>query len=304
MVETDSDFAITAYNTWNSETGEATTHVPVTQPISRTFDVYDRLLTQILPDASTETVQYDFEVLPDPDNVYSSAITMSRMRTSDPLGKLTTRFLDVGGAVFLQVESPVATNFTGGLDNLLDTLPNGSVFGAPRIQDSTGTPGDITTAYEYDRLGRLTAVVDTFGARTDHTYNRQDEVTSTDTPDAGLVQRTFAPSGQILTQQRATLVGAAYDRDRLVGVDYSDATPDVIYEYGNNGATENGAGRVIRVVDGSMDRTYGYDVDGNVSRETATQDPDPFDKGVSPKPEKRRATRHGIPTCGMSPITR
>ncbi|RIK37697.1 MAG: hypothetical protein DCC55_23470, partial [Chloroflexi bacterium] len=286
VVETDADFAITTYNTWTSETGEATTHVPVTQPIVRTFDVLDRLRSQVLPDNSTETVAYDFEVLPDPNGVYSAAITMSRVRTTDPLGKVTTRFLDVGGAVFLRIESPIAANDPDGGKSPLSALPSGAVFGLPRIKSSPGTPGDITTTYEYDRLGRLTAVIDTYGARTEHTYNTQNAVTSTDTPDAGLVQRTFAPSGQLLTVQRAvgTVARYAYDRDRVVGVDYSDDTPDVVYEYGNAGAPENAAGRVTRVVDGSMDRTYGYDVDGNVARETATRDADPFGKGVNPNP--------------------
>jgi RHS repeat-associated protein len=286
VVETNADFALTQYNTWNSETGQATTNVPLTQPIARTYDVYDRMRSQVLPDNSTETITYDFEVLPDPGGVYTAPITMSRVRTTDALGKLTTRYLDVGGAVFLRTESPIGANDPDGGADPLAALPTGDVFGAPRVKDSTGTPGSITTAYEYDRLGRLTAVVDTFGARTEHTYNTLDIVTSTETPDSGLVQRTFSPSGQLLTMQRAvgTVTSYSYDRDRIVGVDYSDDTPDVSFQYGNSGAAENAAGRVTRVVDGSMDRTYGYDVDGNVSRETAKQDEDPFGKGVNDSP--------------------
>ena len=286
VVETDADFGITNYNTWNSETDETTTHVPVTQPIVRTFDTLDRLRSQVLPDNSTETVDYDFEILPDPSNVYGVPITMSRVRTADPLGKVSTRWLDVGGAVFLRIDSPIDANNPDGGSSPLAALPSGAVIAPPRIKTSTGTPGDITTTYEYDRLARLTAVIDTYGARTTHTYNRQDAVTSTTTPDAGLVQRTFAPSGQLLTVQRAvgTVASYAHDRDRLLGVDYSDATPDVLYEYGNAGAGENAAGRVTRVVDGSMARTYGYDVDGNVSRETATQDEHPFDEGSNGNP--------------------
>ncbi|MEE8518508.1 MAG: RHS repeat-associated core domain-containing protein, partial [Dehalococcoidia bacterium] len=117
-------------------------------------------------------------------------------------------------------------------------------------------------------------------------YNLQDAVTSTETPDGGLVQRTFAPFGQLLTVERAVGTVATYlhDRDRLVGVDYSDDTPDVTYEYGAGGAAENAAGRVTRVVDGSMERTYGYDVDGNVARETATQDDNPFGKSNGSPP--------------------
>ncbi len=292
VVETDTDFTISQYNTWTSELGPATTNVPATQAIVRTFDTYDRLLFQQLPDDSVETIEYDFEVLPDPGPVYDAPITMSRTRTTDPLGKLTTRFLDVGGAVFLRVDSPIAANDPDGAGGPLAALPNGDVIDEPRVKASTGTPGDITTTYEYDRLGRLTAVIDTVGARTEHTYDRRNSITSTGTPDAGLVQRTFAPSGQLLTLERAvgTVSTYSYDRDRLVGVDYSDATPDVTYEYGNDGAADNGAGRVTRVIDGAMDRTYGYDADGNVSRETATQDENPFGISVDPNPKTWETT--------------
>ena len=65
----------------------------------------------------------------------------------------------------------------------------------------------------------------------------------------------------------------------MVGTEYSDCTPAVTYEYGDDDADENGVGRVTEVADGAMTRTYGYDVDGNVARETATQHPDPFGKG-------------------------
>lgn len=286
VVETNSDFGATTYNTWSSELASAVTGVPETSPILRSFNALDRLLSQTLPDGSIETVEYDFEILPDPDGVYGSPITMRRIRTTDPLGKVLTRWLDVGGAVFLNVEGSLASNDPDGGAEPLDGLPSADVFGAPRIDDSTGTVGDITTAFEYDRLGRLTAVIDAAGALTVHSYDLQNNVTSTNTPDAGLVERTFAPSGQLLTVARAT--GAvsfySYDRDRVVGVDYSDSTPSVVYEYGLDGAAENSAGRVTRVVDGSMDRTYAYDIDGNVARETATVDDDPFGKGIDDDP--------------------
>jgi RHS repeat-associated protein len=111
-------------------------------------------------------------------------------------------------------------------------------------------------------------------------------VTATVTPDAGAVTKSFAPSGQLLTLSRANGTTATYhyDRDRLVGVSYSDGTPEVTYAYGADGAGENGAGRVVEVVDGAMARSYGYDEDGNVARETATMDEDPFGKGVDDDP--------------------
>ena len=129
-------------------------------------------------------------------------------------------------------------------------------------------------------------MVDAAAARTTHTYDPTDNDIAVDTPDGGLVARTFAPAGNLLTEKRARGTTATYlwDRDRMLGTEYSDSTPAVSYEYGDAGAGENGVGRVTEVSDGSMTRTYGYDVDGNVERETATQNADPFGKGAVGSP--------------------
>lgn len=286
VVETDADFSPTTYNTWNSQTGPGVAHVPATEPIQRQYTTLDSLRFQQLPDGSVETIDYDFEVLPDPAGTYSAPITMQRVTFTDPLGKESTQWRDVGGATFRREDKPIGANAPDGSGGPLASLPGPDVLVDPRIADSTGTPGAIITDYEYDRLGRLTAVIDAAGARTEHTYSRADAVTSTDTPDAGLVQRSFAPSGHLLTVERAngTVATYTYDRDRLVGLAYSDDTPDVSYEYGSPNAAENAAGRVTMTVDGAMARTLGYDVDGNVARETATMDEDPFGKGVDDDP--------------------
>jgi RHS repeat-associated protein len=279
VVEQMATHQLTVYNTSTSESGPATTHVPVTAPIRRTYDVFDRLLLQTLPDGSVERVAYDFAVLPQ----YDGNITMSRVKATDPLGKTVTRWLDVGGAVFRSEEAAApATNLPG---DPLAALPASAALQAARIKASVSTPAVVPTRFDYDRLGRLITVIDAGGAVTTHTYDFQDNVTSTDTPDGGLVERTFAPSGQALTVARAvgTLATYEYDRDRLTGVTYNDDTPAVAYEYGDDPA-ENTVGRVNRVVDGSMDRTYGYDVDGNVARETATRAAAPWSNGTAGAP--------------------
>ncbi|MGH9153744.1 MAG: SpvB/TcaC N-terminal domain-containing protein [Acidimicrobiales bacterium] len=277
---------LTTYNAATSESGPATTGVPLTKPTVRTFTVLDQLTSRTLPDDSVERFAYDFDVLPDPLDAYTAPIVMSRVVTTDALGRTSSRWVDVGGAVFFRQEDALGANDPDGTGGPLAALPTGTTIGDPRITASTGTPGAIETLHEYDRLGRLTATVDAAGARTTHAYDPMDNVTATSTPDSGLVQRTFAPSGQLLTVERArgTVATYAYDRDRMVGVSYSDHTPPVGYQYGDDAAAENGAGRVTSVADGAMTRAYGYDVDGNVARETATRHPDPFGKGVDPDP--------------------
>lgn len=279
--------ALTTYNTSTPGSGRSTTGVPVTKPTVRTFTVLDQLATRTLPDDSVERFAYDFDTLPDPLGAYTAPIVMSRVITSDTLGRTSSRWVDVGGAVFFRQEDALGANNPDGSGGALAALPSDTTTIAdPRIKSSAGTPGAIKTLYEYDRLGRLTATVDAAGARTTHSYDPKDNVTATSTPDSGLVQRTFAPSGQLLNVERATGTVAtyAYDRDRMLGVSYSDGTPAVNYEYGNDGAAENAAGRVTRVADGAMTRTYGYDVDGNVARETATKHPNPWGNGVDSNP--------------------
>ncbi|MEO6571633.1 MAG: hypothetical protein ABIO83_08805, partial [Ilumatobacteraceae bacterium] len=299
VVERTTARPLTAYNTWTSETGTSTTGVPVTKPTRRTFDVFDRMTSQRLPDDSVETIAYDFDVLPGSSGLYNAAITMSRVISSDPLQKKTTRWLDVGGAQFRREDGAAAATVTGPEPAPLGTLPTGSVIRTARIAPSIGTPGSIATLYDYDRLGRLVAVVDAAGARTAHTYDPLNEVTSTVTPDGGRVDRTFSPSGRLLTLRRANGATARYryDRDRLIGIDYSDTTPDVTYEWGDDGATEHAAGRMTRIVDGSMTRTYGYDADGNVVRETATMAANPFGTGGGSNPGSQ-ATRWTYDSLG------
>ncbi len=291
-VEKIGDRPLSTYNTNSSESEPpADTFVPKTAPFVRTFDALDRLTKQVLPDGSQETTSYDYAQLPDPTHVYSTVteglITMLHRTSTDALGKKMEEWADVGDAIYLRRETPAPANNPDGSAGPLGSLPSASPVIVPRrIKTSAGTPGPISTNYEYDRLGRLTAVVDAAGARTTHVYDPTDNDIATDTPDGGLVARTFAPAGNALTESRARGTTATYlwDRDRMIGMRYSDTTPAVDYEYGVKKAdpadnTDNVVGRVAQVTDGAMTRTYAYDVDGNVARETAEQAPDPFGKG-------------------------
>lgn len=269
----DAAHPLTTYNRENSQSGAAA-NVPVTQPFVRSYDVFDRMVQQVLPDQSVERIRYEFALLPQ----YDGGIVMSKVTTTDPLGRAIARWSDVGGAVFRNEDTAAPSNLPSPSVDTLAALPTDGTLVGPRIAPSVSTAPTVTTRYDYDRLGRLVTVIDAAGAVTSHTYDFLDNVTSTDTPDSGLTARTFAPSGQLLTVSRAngTVATYGYDRDRLVRLAYSDDTPNVTYEWGDDGAVENGAGRVVRVRDGVMERTYGYDGAGNVARETATEMPAPF----------------------------
>ena len=98
--------------------------MPVTSPFVRTFDVLDRLTKQVLPDGSQETQSYDYKVIPDPKHVYSAGpLVVAHLTSTDPLGKKTEYWADVGDAVYLK-ETPAAPNNPDGSAGPLAGLPS------------------------------------------------------------------------------------------------------------------------------------------------------------------------------------
>jgi RHS repeat-associated protein len=144
----------------------------------------------------------------------------------------------------------------------VDDLP----AGAPRMR----------TRYVHDPLGQLTGVVDKGGNATTHTYDLLGRRTSTRTPDGGLLEKTWDLADNLVAEVDPNLreaggeIGYRYDFDRLVAVDYSDATPDVEYEYGAAGAAGRGAGRIVGLEDGAREQRLAYDPLGAVAQEVTT----------------------------------
>ncbi len=290
LVEAGSAATLTTYNSLTSSSPTADTNVPVTKPTVRTFDALDRLRTTTLPDGTTESTDYDHAVVPDPTFAYGPSsgppVVLTRQIDTDALGHQTRTWADVGGAVYRNEQAPAAASNPDGTAGPLASLPPSGVATTARLVASTSTPGLIVTRFEYNYLGRVVAAVDPAGARTTYSYDLLGDLTSTNSPDAGVVDKQFAPAGNLLTVTRSggTVAGYGYDLDRLTSIDYTDATPAVRYSYGNPGATGNSAGRVRSVHDGAMDRTYTYDADGNVVTEAATEAADPFGKGSGGTP--------------------
>ena len=281
IVEAAAAATLTTYNSRNSSTGPAETNVPKTDPTSWTYDLLDRRLVTTLPDGSKQTTAYSHAVVADPDGYYGDGpVTLLKKTDTDPLGQATSTWADVGGAVYRNELAPAGANAPDGAAGPLATMPAPGLV-ASRIVASKGTPAPIAHRFEYSYLGELLAVIDPAEARTTHTYDKLSRRTSTDTPDGGLVEKTYAPAGNLTSVSRAagSVASYRYDLDRLVGVEYSDGTPEVSYTYGDAGAAGNGAGRVLSIVDGAMERGYRYDAGGNVVEQRATRAVDPFGKG-------------------------
>ena len=82
----------------------------------------------------------------------------------------------------------------------------------------SGTPftgANIETAYQQDRLGRLTRVTDPAGNQWTYTYDRRGRPTSTTDPDAGTATSTFDDAGQITSTTDARGVTLHFEYDNL-----------------------------------------------------------------------------------------
>ncbi|WP_242337471.1 MULTISPECIES: SpvB/TcaC N-terminal domain-containing protein [unclassified Anaeromyxobacter] len=144
-----------------------------------------------------------------------------------------------------------------------------------------------TTRYQYDPLGDLRAVIDARGNETRVEYDRLGRRRQLVSPDAGTTDFAYDDMGNLVSRQDGNLVQAAkggklpadqafvfyeYDLDQLIAVNKPFGT-DVKYEYGPPGAPENGAGRIVRVVDDAGAETRGYGKLGETIRFTRTVKP-------------------------------
>jgi YD repeat-containing protein len=110
--------------------------------------------------------------------------------------------------------------------------------------------GGHETVLGYDLLGRRTSI---------------------DNPDTGEIGFAYDAAGNLVerTDAKSQTTSYEYVFDQLRKIDYPDGT-DVTYEYGPPGAPENGAARVVRVVDDAGSETRGYGRLGELVRTTRT----------------------------------
>jgi len=132
------------------------------------------------------------------------------------------------------------------------------------------------TVYRRDGMGQLLNVTDPNGNQTTHTYDKLGRRLSTSTPDGGLVQFGYDADGQQISQITPNLrtrnekIEYRYELHRLTAIDYPGTDLDVTYTYGKMKAPGNGAGRAVRVEDGSRIQSSVFDAAGNVTRQDTT----------------------------------
>ena len=215
--------------------GTYNTNVDSVAPTLTSWTLTDLVTEVTAPDGSITTTLYDF--------------TLFLATRTDPLGNDRRSYSDVRENV-LAVE----------VDH----------------HDTGAAVETLRTSYTYDPLQQLVQVMDPGGNPTTHEYDLLGRRTATTTPDGGRVELVYDLASQVIAKITPNLRAAggqisyAYDFNRLVGISYTDGTPNVSYEYGGPGAPDNGAGRIVHVEDGARAQSRAFDRLGEVVEETTT----------------------------------
>jgi RHS repeat-associated protein len=151
---------------------------------------------------------------------------------------------------------------------------------------------DHTTSYGYDQVNNLTSRTDAKGHVTTYGYDDDQRATTVQTQLGNEWTYSYDNAGNLKTKIDAKAHASgnnalgtttySYDNDeRLIGIDYSDSTPDVSYSYdgfGNRLGMSDGAGtasydydaldRLVSLSRGSDAFNYNYDPFGDVSSRT------------------------------------
>ena len=207
------------------------------------YDALDRTTRTVEP--GTRATDWTYDV----GQVNGAGPRLARTTKVDPALHAFTTFSDVRGLQIALVDAP-----------------KNAVTDPPK-----------TTRFQSDPMGQLLLITDSAGNKTTNSYDWMGRRTSTNTPDGGLITFGYDAEGKLTSKltpnERAATANTPtlykYDFGRLIKVDYPDATPDVTYAYGGQGAPGNGAGRVVREEDGSRIQSLTYNPAGQVVKQIA-----------------------------------
>ena len=208
------------------------------QPSRTTYDILDRATKTVLPDDTVDTTSYGFG--PDRDGV-----TQFETVDTDANGVQKRTYQDV------RDQTTAVKEFN--------------------------TNAVVWTSYAYDPLGQLVKVIDDHGNTTSTAYDNFGRRTVIDSPDAGRTETAYDLADNQIHVSTANLaaigksVDYVYDFNRLTQIKYPTFPQNnVTYTYGAPGAADNGASRIVKVVDGSGVVRRGYGPLGEVTKETRT----------------------------------
>jgi RHS repeat-associated protein len=223
------------------DTGPATSYVaaPPEHPTSYRHDVLSRLTEVDAPGVGPTRFAYGVEAL--------DGIVRLRKTTTDAQGK-------------------VHKVLTSVRDETVAVIERNTIAGARKT---------LVTRYAYNPLSELVRVIDAKGNTTAAAYDTLGQRVAVDSPDSGRIEYRFDLSGNMAAKEtanlraRGELIRYEYTYNRLDAIDYPESE-DVTYVYGEPGASDNRAGRIVARTDGSGTEERFYGKLGETVRTVAT----------------------------------
>jgi RHS repeat-associated protein len=168
---------------------------------------------------------------------------------SDPLGNTAAWTYDPLGRLASRTDAKNRTT-SFGYNNAGDLI-------------SVTAPDATVTAYEYDKRGNLTRLTDARGHVTSYGLDPANRLTEVTDPLGNRWTYSYDAAGNLLSETTARgnatpetgdgTINRTFDvLNRVTGIDYSDATPDVTFGYDANGNR-------TQMTDGSGTETYSFD---------------------------------------------
>jgi RHS repeat-associated protein len=207
-------------------------------PTTNTYDVLNRPVKVILPDNSVTETVYGFGADKFGDIQFTT-------RTTDANGKITEKFTDSKGRV--------------------TSLKNHT------------SENPVWTAFKYNPVGEQVEAIDDLGHATSSVYDYLGRRTERRHPDAGTTRYAYDPAGNLKEVVTANLaadglaISYKYDFERLTEILYpQNPENNVKYTYGEHGASDNRAGRVVLQEDASGAQEFFYGPLGEVVKNIRT----------------------------------
>jgi RHS repeat-associated protein len=207
-------------------------------PTTTTYDVLNRTLKVVLPDKAETKTEYGFANDRNGKQQFST-------KTTDANGKQTEQFTDVRGRV------TAVKNYT--------------------------TEKEIWTSFKYNAINEQIEATDDLGHTTFSLYDNFGRRIERRHPDAGTTNYSYDLAGNLKELVTANLAKAgqailyAYDFERLTEITYPENTENnVKYTYGEAGATDNRAGRIVLQEDASGAQEFFYGPLGEVVKNVRT----------------------------------
>ena len=167
------------------------------------------------------------------------------------------------------------TTVTDARGGVADKLTDGRGRTLATVRHHKSEDGDqlIVVKNKYDAMNQLIKVTHPNESESSYLYNKQGNVISYTSPDAGTVICEYTPQGQLFrrTDANGRVTEYGYDGVRLVSIKYPDMPSDsVTYIYGDSTATNKSRGRLIEVKDASGTEGYTYGIMGEVIKTERT----------------------------------